>query len=41
MQGDRYCDAWILDKRLAKKPGTALSNKPFICRVGAANASIR
>lgn len=40
-QGDRYIDAWILDKRLAKKPGTPLSNKPFHCRVGAATGSIR
>jgi hypothetical protein len=41
LQGDRYIDAWILDKRLNKKPGTPLSNKPFHCRVGAATGSIR
>lgn len=41
LQGDRYIDAWILDERLSKKPGKALSDKPFRCRVGAANSSIR
>jgi hypothetical protein len=41
VQGDRYIDAWILDERLSKKPGKALSEKPFHCRVGAANSSIR
>jgi hypothetical protein len=41
VQGDRYIDAWILDKRLCKKPGKALSDKRFHLRVGAANTSIR
>lgn len=34
MQGDRYTDAWILDKRLSRIPGKAVSNKPFYRSVG-------
>eukprot|EP00877_Chromochloris_zofingiensis_P014976 jgi/Chrzof1/9732/Cz04g13230.t1 len=33
-QGDRYIDAWILDKRLSKVPGKPISDKPFYLRTG-------
>jgi hypothetical protein len=40
LQGDRYIDAWILDKRLARIPGKNVSDKPFY-RSTATKASIR
>ncbi|KAF6264542.1 flagellar associated protein [Scenedesmus sp. NREL 46B-D3] len=37
--GDRYTDAWILEKRLSRIPGKPVSDKPFYRTVGS-NSSI-
>eukprot|EP00775_Hariotina_reticulata_P007028 gene7028-7242_t len=39
-EGDRYIDSWILEKRLSKVPGNAVSSKPFYRRA-AVNPSVR
>lgn len=39
LQGDRYTDAWILEKRLSRIPGKPVSDKPFYRTVGS-NSSI-
>jgi len=36
----RYIDSWILEKRLSKVPGKAVSSKPFYRRA-ALNPSVR